>query len=533
MNAKQGMSMAQAAEHAHTIVPIDTQAPYYKWLVAGIILLAEGTQTLAGNSVNLAIPSLMAAFGTDLATTQWVTTGFLLARTLVIPILGWLGSVLGNRNLFVAIMTGFVVASLGCGLATNLPMLIGFRLLQGFVLGPMEGLSAVILVQAFPPQQRGLAIGLRTIGWAVGHTTTFTLGGYFLEQISWRLIFFMGIPSGILCVVLGLLLLPQQRDYRGEPVDCPGLLALGGFLVPLLLAISFGRDDTTAGSTLFLLLLGAFVGGSLFVLRELLTSYPAVDLRLFRFPAFCLICGTAFLNSMALFGAQFMVPIFLQQGMGFSPFQAGLIMVPALIMSGLSGVVSGLLRDLMPPRWVIVTGGLALTAVLYRFSSFTQLTSVGVLVGYIILYRFCMFAIFIPLTALNVMVLGPEQVRMGQGLLGVVRNIGASLGVTVTSVLFERRRIWHQLFLHHAYDENSVAHEATVHELKHLLHQAGIHGGAANWAALRTIRRQIDIEAIVAGFRDSFLFIGFFFFLASIPMLCLTPRRLGSTRQAQ
>jgi hypothetical protein len=124
---------------------------------------------------------------------------------------------------------------------------------------------------------------------------------------------------------------------------------------------------------------------------------------------------------------------------------------------------------------------------------------------------------------------------MGQGLLGVVRNIGASLGVTVTSVLFERRRVWHlwhQLSMYSSYNESSAVHMATLGELKHLLSEAGIHGGAADWAALCTIRRQIDIEAIAAGFRDSFLLLGIYFFLASIPMLCLTRRRLGSAHLA-
>ena len=160
--------MARAVEgaRASTVLALDTEAPSYKWLVAAIVLVAGGTQTFAGNSVNLAIPRLMAAFGTDLATTQWVTTGFLIARTLMIPMLGWLGAVMGNRNLFVTIMAGFVISSIGCGLATNLPMLVFFRLLQGIALGPMEGLTAVILVQTFPARQRGLALGLRTVGWS-------------------------------------------------------------------------------------------------------------------------------------------------------------------------------------------------------------------------------------------------------------------------------------------------------------------------------------------------------------------------------
>jgi MFS transporter, DHA2 family, multidrug resistance protein len=247
--------------------------------VAAIVLIAEGTNTFAGNSINLAVPRLMAHFGTDLAETRWVSTSFQIARTLVVPILGWLGAMLGNRNLFVAMMVGFLISTVGCGLSSSLGMLIGFRLLQGLALGPMEGISAVILVEAFPPYQRGLALGLRAIGWSAGQVISFTIGGYFIQEISWRLIFFLGVPSGIIAAVLGLLMLPQRRESRHPSIDYLGLMALGTFLVPLLLAISFARYDDTALSTLLWLGLAALAGGLLFIVQELVTSAPAVDLR--------------------------------------------------------------------------------------------------------------------------------------------------------------------------------------------------------------------------------------------------------------
>jgi DHA2 family multidrug resistance protein len=527
------MAVTTTEAQPYTLLALDTQAPGYKWLVTAIVLVAGATQTFAGNSVNLAMPRLMAAFGMDLATTQWVITGFLITRTLVIPILGWLGMVMGNRNLFVAIMAGFVLTSVSCGLATNLPMLIVLRLLQGFVLGPMEGLTAVLMVQTFPPHQRGLALGLRTIGWSAGHIVSFTLGGYFLEQLSWRLIFFMGVPTGILSAVLGLLMLPQQREYRGEPVDSLGLILLGGFLVPLLLAISLVRDSNTAMSTVVLLGVAAVAGGGLFILWELWADFAAVNLRLFRLPAFRYICATSFLNMIGLFGAQFMVPIFLQQVMGFTPLQAGLIIVPALIISGLSGVVSGRLNDVISPSMMAIAGFLALTGVFLAFASVTALTTAGVLVVYIIFYRVCMFSSITSVTTLNVQVLPPEEVRMGQGLLGVVRNIGASLGVAVTSVVFERQRAVHQLAIYHAYNDTPTTHGAMLTEIKRYLHDGGIWGGAAEVEALRTIKQHLDIEAIAAAFSDSFLFISVAFLLASTPMLWICLRRLASTPPRQ
>lgn len=515
------MTATTTASAPTTYLRLDTQAAHYKWLVAAIVLVAGATQTFAGTSVNIIIPRLMSAFGTDLGATQWVATAFLLTRTLVMPLLGWLGGILGNRNMFVAIMVGFVVTSAGCGLATNLPMMIGFRLVQGLVLGSMEGLTAVILVNAFPARQRGLALGLRAIGWSAGQVIFYALGGYLVEQISWRLIFFLGIPTALIAAASGLLFLPQQREYKGEPVDYLGLMALATFLVPLLLAISFGRDSNTETSTLVLLSLGALAGGGLFVLRELLAPYPVVNLWMFRVPVFRLICMTAFLNNLGLFGALFMVPIFLQQVIGLSPLQAGLVIVPALIVSGFTGVLAGKLSDLFAPPLVVICMMLALTAIFFSFSSVTALTAMTVIVGYVILYRVCMVGSTTPLTVLLVQRLGTEQVRMAQGLLGVVRSIGSVLGVTVTSVFFERRRALHQLTSYDTYNLASPEHQNTLSELKLFLNKAGILGSPADVAALGTIRRQMDIEAITLAFQDSFVFICACFLMSSLPMVYL------------
>jgi DHA2 family multidrug resistance protein len=248
-------------------------------------------------------------------------------------------------------------------------------------------------------------------------------------------------------------------------------------------------------------------------------------LRLFGVPAFRWLCCTETLNMLGLFGAQFMIPIFLQQVMGYTALQAGLTIVPALMIAAVGGTVAGRLTDVFSPRLMVLLALGLLAGVFQLFSTVSALTTGGALIGYIILYRVCLFSIQTPMTALNVQILGPDQLRMGQGLLGTVRNIGAALGVTLTSVIFERRRTYHQLLSYTEYNIASPEHLATVRAVEHTLLGAGIDATDVPTMALRALRQQIDIEAVAAGFRDSFFAVSFCFVLAMLTILGAGSRR--------
>jgi hypothetical protein len=232
---------------------------------------------------------------------------------------------------------------------------------------------------------------------------------------------------------------------------------------------------------------------------------------------------------MGLFGALFMVPIFMQQVMGLTALQSGLLLLPAIPVSGLSGLVSGRLSDRFPPPLVAIGGLLSMMVIFQAFASVTAYTTIPALIVYLILYRAFMDTIGIPITTLTVRSLPADEVRMGQGLLGVLRSIGASFGVTVTSVFFERRRTYHQFHAYSNYDDASPMHAEAMQDIHLSLHQAGISGPTGNQEALDAIRQQMDIEAIEAGFRESFLLICVCFLIAIVPMLCLLSRRLRAT----
>jgi DHA2 family multidrug resistance protein len=220
-----------------------------------------------------------------------------------------------------------------------------------------------------------------------------------------------------------------------------------------------------------------------------------------------------------------MIPIFLQQVMGYNALQAGLVIVPALMVAAVGGTLAGRLSDMMSPRLMVLLALIFLTGVFQLLSTVSVLTTSGVLIGYIILYRVCLFSIQIPMTSLTVQILAPDQIRMGQGLLGTVRNIGAALGVTVTSVIFERRRTAYQLQSYAEYDSASVAHLPMVQAIEEGLQGAGIGDTERPSMALNMIREQIDLEALATGFRDSFFIISFCFLLAMVPLIGVVAKR--------
>jgi DHA2 family multidrug resistance protein len=228
-----------------------------------------------------------------------------------------------------------------------------------------------------------------------------------------------------------------------------------------------------------------------------------------------------FSQHLGLFGAQFMIPIFLQRVLGLTPLQAGLTIVPALVVSTFGGTLSGRLTDLFSPHLLIIVSLGLLVLVFNAFSTVTALTTVGMMVAYIIAYRLCLLSINTPITSLNVTILDHDQVRIGQGLVGLVRNIGASLGVTVSSVIFESFRLRHQLHAYTAYDPALPAHRVLFNEVIRSLRVAGINESDMGTMALQTIRQQMNVEAVTAGFRDTFFAISICFLLAMIPMFLI------------
>jgi EmrB/QacA subfamily drug resistance transporter len=227
----------------HTGGLFDPARSSQRWWVAGTVMLSSFLVPMSQSAMQVALPQIMTVFGLDLDQAQWIVTAYIIAGALVVPAVGWLGNWLGNRTFYVVCLCLFVANSVLCALSWSGSSLIAFRILQGLGGGPISPMTMLFLSNVFPPEQRGLAMGLFGMGQTSGPILGTVIGGYVTEYLSWRMVLFLNVVPGVICVILVLLVLPNVRDEIQRALDLAGLVTMGVFLICLLVALSRGHRE--------------------------------------------------------------------------------------------------------------------------------------------------------------------------------------------------------------------------------------------------------------------------------------------------
>ena len=401
---------------------ISPDRPSYKWWLAGTMMFCAFLVVVNNTTVNIILPPMMTAFGLNLDQAQWVMTAYMIANAVLIPTVGWLGSCLGNRNLFLLGLLIFVGSSALCGLAWSGSTLILFRVIQGIGAGPITPMVMVFMTSTFPERQRGFAMGLYGMASAFGPAVGPVLGGYVTEFLNWRMVFYMNVVPGLLCILLVLCVIPNTRDSARRSLDVAGLLTLVVFIVSLLIALTQGQRHGWDSPYIQRLFITAGVSFVVFVSLELWQKEPLVELRLYTNLAFAGVSLATLVTAMTFWGTGFLQTILLQRLLHYTPAQAGVIVIPgALVLAGMM-LVSGRLADKIDRRY-IVWGGLGLFALAsYWFSFLTLERSTGWIVWMIIARYAAIPFIFTPMNAASLMLLPPDKVRMGSGLINLLQQ---------------------------------------------------------------------------------------------------------------
>jgi len=459
-------------------------------------------------TVNVALPPMMTAFGLNLDEAQWVITAYMIAGAVLIPTVGWLGNWLGNRNLFLLSLLVFVGGSTLCGLAWSGPSLILFRVVQGIGSGPITPMAMVLLSSAFPPHQRGLAMGLYGLGASCGPAVGPVLGGYVTEHLDWRMVFYMNVAPGVLCMLLVVLVLPNTRETVRRSLDLAGLVTMAVFLVSFLIALSQGHRlgwDAPYIQRLFVIAGIAFVG---FLVLAFTRQEPLVDLRLYKNLAFTVVSLAILINAMTFWGSGFLQTILLQRLLDYTPAQAGAVMLPGALVMACTTIWAGRLADKIDRRFIILAGLGLFALATYAFSFLTLDRPMSWMVWMIIGRYVTIGFIFTPMNAASLMLLPPDKVRMGSGLLNLLQQgIGGTVGLAMMTTLLQRRTAYHAMLLDQDQDLLALSWSEALEPVRDLMERAGERGMIAEVSALALLQRHLEQQATVAAYQDCFLVI--------------------------
>ena len=503
---------------------VTPESSSYKWWVAGIIMLSVFTVMMNISTASLALPPIMTNLSLSLDEVQWVINAYMIASAVVIPTVGWLGNVLGNRNLLLCSLVLFVSGSVLCGLAWSGSALIAFRVLQGMGGGPMLPMAMTFVTQAFPPQQRGLAVGLYGLGASFGPVVGPVLGGYLTEYIHWRMIFFINLLPGLIGILLVLAILPQTRETVRRRLDTPGLIALATFLVSLLLALSLGRHYGWDSSFIQRCLVIAGLSLVALVAIELGRKQPLIELRLLANPAFAAALLVVLVIFMAFYSNIFLQAFMLQRLLDYTPAQAGRFILPGALCLALVVVAVGRLTDVVDRRLVILSG-LGLFALACYGSSFLTLERpVNWVVWMIVARYFTLGLVYAPIVGASLSALPPEQVRMGSGLVTLVQSgLAPALALAAMTTVLQQRTTYYSGMLAQEQVASSLPWSDVVAPVRILLHGAGETIATLTNGSLAMLQHHLVQQASLAAYQDYFVLMSLCLVVAPL-ILMLRPR---------
>lgn len=412
--------------------------PARKWSIAVSLSLGMISVGLGITGIDIAIPAMMSSLGTSLDKIQWVLIAFMITRTVLIPCVGWLGKCIGDRNLFILSASTFAAGSFLCSMAWDVNSLIVFRVIQGMGVGPLIGVAMSIMYEAFPRHERGLAMGLFMTGWSLGPFFGPLAGGYLAQYVSWRTIFYLPLPTVVMSIVAAYFILPSaQRTGKPPAFDFLGFLTLTMGLVLMLLGLTQGREEGWTSSFSLSMFGSAVVLLGLFIWAELRAEHPYIELRYFRDPNFSLSNTIVMIRVMGFRGTSFMLNLFLQNALYYTPFQTGIFLLPGAIAVGVVSPFAGMLSDRFGPRIPLILGLLLLGLTLYGFSTLTLWTSMGFIFFLVVMKSVGQSTLNAPLNTIALGALPPGESRMGSGILGLSRGLGEAFGIAILSVFLE------------------------------------------------------------------------------------------------
>jgi DHA2 family multidrug resistance protein len=502
----------------------------YRWLVLASVMVGTFMAVLDSTIVNVALAKLMATFGVSVDRVEWIVTAYLLIFAVTLPSSSWLADSWGYKPTFLLGLFLFTFGSFLSSLSWSIGTLIAFRVVQGAGAGFLLPVGMAILTREFPPEKRGIALGFWSVAASASVALGPTAGGYLIEHFSWHSIFDINVPIGVMGMAASLIILRNYKSPHVRYFDLIGFLSLAAFLTCLLLALANGNSAwNTGGWTSTYILTNfaiSFVGLVIFLITEFSIQHPLIELRLFKNSNFSVSNAIFFIFGLGLFGSTFLLPIYLQNSLGYTPLQAGLFFLPMGILVGITAPLAGMFSDKFDGR-IPAMVGLALMALsLYQYNFLSYLSEKSQIMFPLYLRGIAMGLIMSPLATVAISEITHEKMAQASGLINVIRQIGGSFGVALFGTILTQRTIFHSAIYGQQLSAYSDSFKQTILKLQNFAIQTT--GGSLSEGlnkAKAIIYTFVQNQAFIQAVDDVFLIASIIVLASVVPVLFLRTHR--------
>ncbi|MCF6140947.1 DHA2 family efflux MFS transporter permease subunit [Flavobacterium sp. K77] len=476
--------------------------------------------------VNVALNNMRGSLGASLTDVAWVITAYAIANVIVIPMTSWLSQQFGRRNYFAVSIIIFTTASFLCGNATNIWELVAFRFIQGLGGGALLVTAQTIITESYPVAKRGMAQAIYGMGVIVGPTLGPPLGGYIVDHFSWPYIFYINIPIGIIATLLTFSFVKSPKygtKLKASQVDWWGIVLLTAFIGSLQYVLEHGQqDDWFNNGTIIMLSVVTVFGFILFIWRELTYEHPIVNLRVLKDTNLRVGTVMCFILGFGLYGSTFIIPIYTQSVLGWSALDAGLLLIPSSITTGIMMPFIGKMIQRGIPQAYMVAAGFFLFF-LFTFwmqQVITPDSGEEHLFWPLILRGVGLGLLFVPITTLSLSTLKGKSIGEGAAFTGMMRQLGGSFGIAIITTFLARFNQEHRVNLVSHLNKSSFEVQQTVKELQLGFMSKGFSANESLAKAYKALEFKVMLQSSVLSYMDIFLYLGGLFLLC-IPFILL------------
>jgi MFS transporter, DHA2 family, multidrug resistance protein len=497
------------------------------WVVAITVTLATFMEVLDTSIANVALPHISGNLSAGADESTWVLTSYLVSNAIVLPLSGWLSSVVGRKRFYMSCVALFTVSSFLCGLAPSLGILVLFRILQGVGGGGLQPSEQAILNDTFSLEKRGMAFAVYGLAVVVAPTIGPWLGGWITDNFSWRWIFYINVPVGIISLILTHFLVSDpphakkvslKKGFRIDYIGI-GLISLG--LGSMQIILDKGqREDWFSSNFIRVFMVTMLIGIIAGILWELREKEPVVDLRMLKERNFAIATVAMFFLGFVLYSSTVLIPQFLQELLGYTAQLSGMALSPggAVIMCMMP--VVGILVSKLDTRILITFGCVVSASALFVMAGWNLQLDYRHAVTARMLQSFGLAFLFIPINVSAFAYVPKEKTNMGTGIINLARNVGASVGIATVTTMLDRRTQYHQSQLMEHVNAYSGAYRQKFSALTAAFSTSGANSAGASAQAHAMIYNMVQRNAVMLAFLDNFKMLGVVFF-AVIPVLLL------------